>query len=185
LCNTEWQAVRITAEGWSVVESKDLPIKFRRTRGMLALPLPQYGSTLGEIRSFINVRADDWVLVAAWLVAAMRPGRPFPVLTLNGEQGSAKSTTARILRALVDPNKAALRSVRRDERELMIAATNGWLVALDNLSNIRSWLSDALCRLSTGGGFATRAAGTCFYCSYARHLFSCFAIHATSGNCET
>lgn len=156
LCNTEWQAVRITPGGWSVIESKDLPIKFRRTRGMLALPLPQYGSTLGEIRGFINVRAEDWVLIAAWLVAAMRPGRPFPVLTLNGEQGSAKSTTARILRALVDPNKAALRSVQRDERELMIAATNGWLVALDNLSNIRSWLSDALCRLSTGGGFATR-----------------------------
>jgi hypothetical protein len=96
------------------------------------------------------------VLVAGWLVAAPRPGRPFPLLTLNGEQGSAKSTTARILRALIDPNKAALRSVQRDERELMVAATNGWIVALDNLSNIRAWLSDSLCRLSTGGGFATR-----------------------------
>lgn len=156
LCNADWQAVRIMPEGWSVVEGRNLPVKFRRTRGMLALPTPEAGGHLSDLRRFINVRAEDWVLVAAWLVAAMRPGRPFPVLTLNGEQGSAKSTTARILRALVDPNKAALRSVQRDERELMIAATNGWIVALDNLSNIRSWLSDALCRLSTGGGFATR-----------------------------
>jgi hypothetical protein len=38
----------------------------------------------------------------------------------------------------------------------MISATNGWLVALDNLSGLPAWLSDALCRLSTGGGFATR-----------------------------
>ena len=156
LCNADWQSVRITPEGWSVLEGHDLPVKFRRTRGMLALPTPEAGGSLSDVRRFINVRAEDWVLVAAWLVAAMRPGRPFPVLTLNGEQGSAKSTTARILRALVDPNKAALRSVQRDERELMIAATNGWIIALDNLSNIRSWLSDALCRLSTGGGFATR-----------------------------
>jgi hypothetical protein len=156
LCNADWQAVRITPEGWSIIEGRDLPVRFRRTRGMLALPTPEAGGELSDLRRFINVRAEDWVLVAAWLVAAMRPGRPFPVLTLNGEQGSAKSTTARILRALVDPNKAALRSVQRDERELMIAATNGWIVALDNLSNIRSWLSDALCRLSTGGGFATR-----------------------------
>jgi hypothetical protein len=156
LCNADWQAVCITPEGWSILEGYDLPVKFRRTRGMLALPTPEAGGNLSELRRFINVRVEDWVLVAAWLVAAMRPGRPFPVLTLNGEQGSAKSTTARILRALVDPNKAALRSVQRDERELMIAATNGWIVALDNLSNIRSWLSDALCRLSTGGGFATR-----------------------------
>ncbi|MGB8509758.1 MAG: hypothetical protein WCD76_15350 [Pyrinomonadaceae bacterium] len=156
LCNADWQAVRITPEGWSIVEARDLPVKFRRTRGMLALPMPQTGGELSELRRFINVRAEDWVLVVTWLIAAMRPGRPFPILTLNGEQGSAKSTTARILRALIDPNKAALRSVQRDERELMIAATNGWLVALDNLSNIRTWLSDALCRLSTGGGFATR-----------------------------
>ena len=38
----------------------------------------------------------------------------------------------------------------------MIAANNGWVVALDNISYLPPWLSDALCRLSTGGGFATR-----------------------------
>jgi hypothetical protein len=38
----------------------------------------------------------------------------------------------------------------------MIAAKNGWLIALDNLSRVHTWLSDALCRLATGGGFATR-----------------------------
>ena len=30
------------------------------------------------------------------------------------------------------------------------------MLAFDNLSGIRDWLSDALCRLATGGGFATR-----------------------------
>jgi hypothetical protein len=38
----------------------------------------------------------------------------------------------------------------------MIAATNSWMVAFDNLSDLESWLSDCLCRLSTGGGFSTR-----------------------------
>jgi hypothetical protein len=38
----------------------------------------------------------------------------------------------------------------------MIAANNGWVLAFDNLSGLRPWLSDALCRLSTGGGFSTR-----------------------------
>ena len=38
----------------------------------------------------------------------------------------------------------------------MIAATNGWCLAFDNVSVIQAWLSDALCRLATGGGFATR-----------------------------
>jgi hypothetical protein len=39
---------------------------------------------------------------------------------------------------------------------LAIAAGNAWVLAFDNLSGIRDWLSDALCRLATGGGFATR-----------------------------
>jgi len=156
LCDSDWRAVRITREGWSVVEAKELPVKFRRARGMLALPEPKRGGVLSDLRRFINVRPDDWVLVAGWLVASLRPGRPFPVLVLHGEQGSAKSTTARILRSLIDPNVAPLRSAPRDERDLMIAATNGWMICLNNLSSIKTWLSDALCCLSTGGGFATR-----------------------------
>jgi hypothetical protein len=75
---------------------------------------------------------------------------------IYGEQGSAKSSLVRVLRALVDPNTAALRTTPHDERDLVIAATNGWLIALDNLSHLPDWLSDALCRLATCSGFATR-----------------------------
>ena len=38
----------------------------------------------------------------------------------------------------------------------MIAATNGAVVALDNLSHLPVWLSDGLCRLATGGGLSKR-----------------------------
>jgi hypothetical protein len=95
--------------------------------------------------------------VVSWLLAALRPVGPYPVLVIYGEQGSAKSSLVRVLRALVDPNAAALRTTSREERDLVIAATNGWLIALDNLSHLPDWLSDALCRLATGSGFATRA----------------------------
>ncbi len=154
LCDAQWSAVRVTRDGWQVVNR--YPVKIRRARGMLALTEPVKGGQVSRLRDFVNVAADDWPLVVAWLVAVYRPGKPFPVLALHGEQGSAKSTTARVLRALVDPNRADLRSEPREERDLMIAAKNGWLIALDNLSRIPIWLSDALCRLATGGGFATR-----------------------------
>jgi hypothetical protein len=38
----------------------------------------------------------------------------------------------------------------------MIAANNGYLLAFDNLSGLPIWLSDALCRLASGGSFAVR-----------------------------
>jgi hypothetical protein len=77
-------------------------------------------------------------------------------LALSGEQGSAKSTFSALLRALIDPNTAPLRALSREDRELFIAANNGHVLAFDNVSGLRDWISDTLCRLATGGGFAVR-----------------------------
>jgi hypothetical protein len=155
LCDSQWRAIVITASGWQLVDTP--PVRFRRARGMLPLAVPVCGGSLDQLRQFVNIRDEDWPLLVGWLLAAFRPIGPYPVLCLHGEQGSAKSTTARVLRCLVDPSMAPLRAEPRDERDLAIAASNSWLVALDNLSYLSPWLSDALCRLSTGGGFATRA----------------------------
>jgi len=155
LGNAAWQAIRISADGWEV---SDAPaVKFLRPRGLLALPTPERGGDVHLLRQFLNLESDgDWMLVLSWLVAALRPTGPYPLLVVNGEQGSAKTTLCRILRSLLDPNVAGLRAVPRDVRDLMIAASNSWILGYDNLSGIPLWLSDALCRLATGGGFATR-----------------------------
>ena len=157
LANSEWKVVEITPDGWNVIS--DPPVKFRRPKGMLPLPTPDKNGDANLLRPFINLRGGDdnaWKLVVAYLIMAFRPSGPHPVLVVNGEQGSAKTTLVRIIRSLVDPNLADCRSQPRDVRDLMIAARNGWIIALDNLSSIPAWLSDALCRLSTGGAFGTR-----------------------------
>ncbi len=109
------------------------------------------------MRSFLNVQSDtDFVLVVAWVLAVLRDRGPYPVIVLSGEQGSAKSTFSAILRALLDPNTAPLRALPREDRDLFIAATNGHVLAFDNVSGLPAWISDTLCRLATGGGFAVR-----------------------------
>jgi hypothetical protein len=155
LANDRWEAVEITESGWKV--TPDCPVKFRRTPGIQALPTPVRGGTLGEIRPFVNVGSEElFVLVLGWLVAAFRPVGSYPVLVIEGNQGSAKTTTSRLLRSLVDPNTAPLRSTPKNERDLMIMAENSWCQAFENVSEVPPWLSDCLCRLSTGGGFSTR-----------------------------
>jgi hypothetical protein len=157
LANDRWQAIEIGTTGWRVLDSKLVPVRFRRAPGMLPLPLPLTGGTIDDLRAFLNVKSDDdFELAVAWLLAAMRDRGPYPVLALMGEQGSAKTSFATILRSLVDPNTAALRSFPREDRDLFIAASNGWVVGYDNVSRVPSWLSDAMCRLATGGGFSTR-----------------------------
>src|SRR4030095_12017990 len=81
---------------------------------------------------------------------------PYPLLAISGEQVSTKTVLSKLLRALVDPHVAPVRALPREERELMIAANNGHLLAFDNLSGLPAWLSDALSRLASGGSFAVR-----------------------------
>lgn len=154
LADAEWRAVEISADGWRVVT--DPPVRFRRPRGMQPLPAPQRGGSIDRLWRYANVAEADRVLLAAWATMTLSPRGPYPVLVLSGEQGSGKSTTARVLRRLIDPNEADLRAEPREVRDLVIAARNGWIVAIDNVSRLPQWLSDALCRLSTGAGFATR-----------------------------
>jgi 5S rRNA maturation endonuclease (ribonuclease M5) len=155
LCNEGWQAIEIDADGWRVIDRP--PVRFRRARGMQALPVPAPDGNIDLLRQFVNVATDeDFVLAVTWTLAALRNRGPFPVLVPMGEQGSGKSTITRILRALVDPNKALLRTQPHDERDLRITANNSWVIAADNVSSLPAWLSDAYCRLATGGGFATR-----------------------------
>lgn len=61
-----------------------------------------------------------------------------------------------MLRSLLDPNTAPLRALPREDRDLFIAANNGHVLAFDNISGLSGWISDTLCRLATGGGFAVR-----------------------------
>jgi hypothetical protein len=155
LGNENWDAVRVTREGYEVVPRP--PVGFVRKAGFAPLPYPAGEGTIDDLRPFLNIGSDgDFMLVAAWAAFSLSPRGPYPVLVLQGEQGSAKSTTVRVLRALVDPAVEPLRALPRSERDLAIAAGNAWVLAFDNLSGIRDWLSDALCRLATGGGFATR-----------------------------
>ena len=155
LCNNDWQVVWIGTTGWSL--AKPHGIRFIRRRGMLPLPVPVEGGTVEELRTFINVKNDsDFVLVVAWLLAALRNHGPYPVLLAWGEPGSAKSSLLKMLRGLVDPAVAPLRAPPREDRDLFIAATNAWAVTFDNISWLPSWLSDTLARLATGGGFGTR-----------------------------
>lgn len=155
LADEKWRAVRITKNGWELVNEP--PVRFIRRRGLLPLPIPVTGGSIDELRELVNVGSDeDWSLILAWLVAVLRGTGPYPILIVHGEQGSAKTYCCGILRGLFDPNVAPLRSEPKEPRDLMIAATNSACIAFDNISHIQPWLSDALCRLATGGGFSTR-----------------------------
>lgn len=155
LCNESWEAVEVTPTGWNVMAEP--PVRFTRKPGMLSIPTPVHGGSIDLLRALVNAADDDtWIMVVSWLLGALNPRGPYPILVVGGEQGSAKSSMCRMLRALVDPNEASMRSAPTSTRDLAIACRNSRTIGMENVSSIPRWLSDDLCSVATGSAFATK-----------------------------
>lgn len=156
MTNDDWEIVEVTADGFRIVPAADCPVRFKRYRGMLPLPMPLSGGTLQQLDQYLPTDPDARALIKAWLTAALYSGIPQPVLNITGPQGSGKSSVAEWIRALVDPNNSPLRATLHDRRDIGAAARNNYCCVFDNVSKLQPWISDALCLLATGGGFAGR-----------------------------
>lgn len=156
------QLIQVAGGSWSLIPSQASPARFLRNRAQRALSMPvmpdstQIRESLAMLRSFLNVSDSGFVLMVSWLIAALSGRGPFPILVLNGSQGSGKSTTSALLRLLVDPRSTPSLAPPKDDEDLLIAALNSYLLVYDNMSSISSNLSDALCRVSTGAGWSNR-----------------------------
>jgi hypothetical protein len=147
--------IRICGAGWAIHEG-ECPAKFRRPNSMKALPVPSKHGDWTGLKKLLNLRDDDWILLLSWLSWGLHPNSPHPVLILNGEHGTAKSSACEIIKQLLDPSKALLLSMPEDAEGLQGHASNRWVLAYDNLSGISKKMSDLLCTVATESGFAKR-----------------------------
>ncbi len=150
LGDERWRVVEVDADGYRLGD--EAPIAFIRPGGMRALPAPIGGGHLNELTDVLNVSDDDLELVQVFVMDTLRATGSHAVLYISGSAGWGKSTASRIVRSIVDPNGNPLRGEPREPRDLMIAASNEWVVGLDNLSSMPKAVADAICRLTTGAG---------------------------------
>jgi hypothetical protein len=155
LADARDRVIDISGGIWTITDTA--PVVFKRTELTAPMPDPVRGGDLNRLWDFINVAEPDRPIVLAFMVAALiQPDVPHTILALIAEHGSAKSTTTKRVVSLTDPSVVPLRMPPRDLDTWITGANGSWVVALDNLSDIPDWLSDALCRAATGDGSIKR-----------------------------
>jgi hypothetical protein len=156
LGRTDNKAVRVAPDGWTVVS--ETPVRFvRGSRG--ELPLPAAGGALTDFERHLNLDQSDVIRAVAFIVGALAPLPSFPILLVEGRQGTAKSTIGDMLVLLCDPPhgaKGARITMPRGDQNLLVHASGVRVVYIDNSSDISTAEADSLCRLATGGGTSTR-----------------------------
>jgi hypothetical protein len=157
--DADWRAIEIDKEGWRIIS--DPPVKFRRSGGGQALPLPVKGNAetaIAQLGELIRPQQPEHLkLIIGFMVASLRAGYPIPILVLDCEPGSAKTSTLRVVVSFIDPHVLSTPGLAASERDLVVAAHNRWLLPADNVAEIDRAMSDILCRLVTGGGTVGRA----------------------------
>jgi hypothetical protein len=155
LGDARWRAVRVTADGWTLVD--DPPPLFRRYGHQCAQVEPVNGGDLHKLLEFVNLRTSEQrLLLLVYVVACLVPDIPHPVLTVHGTQGAAKTTLFRLVRRLIDPSAVEVLTFPRDITELVQQLSHHWTAFYDNISELPGWTSDALARSVTGEGFSKR-----------------------------
>jgi putative DNA primase/helicase len=151
----DWSVIRVTVDGWS--HHPCAPIPILRSRRTAAFAAPS-GKEFAPLRRLLGHLEDDtYILFVAWCLGALLPNGPYPVLVLGGEQGSGKSTVARLAQRITDPVHGDLLQPPGTDRDLIAAARANRVMSFDNLSGITAELADSLCRLATGSELGGRA----------------------------
>jgi hypothetical protein len=162
--NNESSVIKITPEGWSIENIS--PILFRRYKNQLPQVNPQSSFSMVDDKDdkifdkfidLLNVKdGDNKLLLKCYIVSLFIPDITKPILMLHGEQGSAKSTLQELIRMLVDPSNVLTLTFPRDINELIQKLSHNYITYFDNVSSIKEWISDQLCRGVTGSGFSKR-----------------------------
>lgn len=148
--------IEIIPSQWTECNSSSA--NFWQPQGLNTLPAPKNrGDGIEMLKDYLNYETEeDFMLMVGWMLTAYNPEIPCPIINFQGEQGSAKTTNSKVIRSLIDPSGAMITPAPREERTLVIMAQNSRVLCLDNLSGLKKWLSDALCRICTGTGLSTR-----------------------------
>jgi hypothetical protein len=156
-----WHVIKVSKEGWSIVESTavDAPIKFTRyNQTPQVIPMREYPADIfDQFMNLTNVNGEqNKLLLKVYIVSLFIPEIAHVILNLHGEKGSAKTFLMWMIKILVDPSKPALLTIHKDRNEFIQQINHTYAPFYDNLKHVPDWLSDEVCKAVTGIGHTKR-----------------------------
>lgn len=149
---------------WKIVPGDtrlaDKGILFRRIDGQRPYPRPVRDEKKPDAMIFRqlvpHVSDDDFKLLCGWMLQTFLSDRCDRVgLSITGGQGTGKTFLTEMLQALTDPGELTSKPPEREADVAAVCADRRVFVA-DNLSSVKSELSDTFCRIATGATVSMR-----------------------------
>ena len=158
LTNDSNEFVEITSEGRKVAKNDIIFHRFdhQKTQDYPIASQDYPPDIFDQFMDLLNVKRENRLILKCYIISLFIPNLPKAVLMVHGEQGTAKSMLQELIKMLVDPSSLKTLSFPKDIEQLVQQLSHHSTAYYDNLSIIRPWISDLLCRAVTGSGFSKR-----------------------------
>lgn len=145
ICNGVWQV------------SANPKYRFLTSSSQLQQVMPQESSKslLELLAPLVNLKGDDLLLFAIWLVQCFSGGAHYGLL-LSAERGSSKSTLTRLVNQILDPSRATTMQLQKKLQDFQDVLADNYLCCYDNLRDIPKEYSDTLAAAITCSTVAKR-----------------------------
>lgn len=154
LGDNRWRMIVVGKDGWKITEQDNA--YFCRALHQLPLVEPVRGGDPRELFEYVPVEDDgEELLLLTWLVSALLPEMPSPILLQVGQQGSAKTTRCRRLRSLADPSVTPVLGYS-ELPQLTLTFYHHAVPCFENVSHFSRRQADMFCRAVTGDGIQRR-----------------------------
>ncbi len=158
LTDENWNCVKIDCNGWKVIKL-DFPLFKRYSQTPQPIPNRDYDpNVLKKFMGLTNIKADDdKLLVKVWIISTFIPDIEYTILNFHGGQDAGKTTTQRLIKTAVDPDKPEhLLSINPDKMEFIQQLSQRHVAFYDNLKYKINWLAEEVCKAVTGAGTTKR-----------------------------
>jgi len=163
MCDKNWRAIHVTEEGWKVKDKTPVPMFRRFKQGTLTIPVKvkKEATSALKLLDFLNLKTDeDRLILICSIISYFIPEIEHPALSASGPHGAAKSMLFELAKKLVDPltqnPETETISMSSDELGLAQQLYHIYFSCFDNVSSLKGWQSDMLCRAVTGGAILKR-----------------------------
>ena len=158
LCSQDWQAVKITKNGYEVVRINENTPIFTRKQQQLpqVLPKKEKDNALDKLIKLLRVSKSDQEIFKIHIITFFLEKYPIPMAIVSGEHGSTKSTLTKSIARIIDPSGMNISSIPTNTSDIALHLNSRYISNFDNVSEISQDVSDMFCRAITGEGYSKR-----------------------------
>lgn len=157
LADREQTVICIDENGYRVVAES--PVPFIKKQNMSEQVLPEKSDIslkkLG-VRYWKFATEEDRILHWVLLITRFIAEGSQPLIYYFGDRGSAKSTSMKLDKAIVDPSEIDIKALPKSIPDVIASVTNQYMVCFDNVSQISDELSNIFCIVATHGYYSKR-----------------------------